>query len=245
MCSSSTIPVIHALDSTDTVMNAARDFYTRGELPVWGSVTAQTQTAGRGQYGRHWMSPRGNIFACIRLPFEAPFTDLRCGVAVSLIIASGLAKLGVRTAIKWPNDIVLREKSGWGKVAGILVEQKGELLLAGIGINVQEKPDLHAMREGAALPPARLCDAGITLSAAKIWQRLARDFTAEDPQALARDWKQRALPLLLWHSHRIAFTVGTIRHEGALAGLGDTGELLLQEADGVHAYTSGSAELLV
>jgi BirA family biotin operon repressor/biotin-[acetyl-CoA-carboxylase] ligase len=48
-------------------------------------------------------------------------------------VVSGLAEVcGLHARLKWPNDVL----AGGGKLAGILAEQAGDAIVAGIGVNV-------------------------------------------------------------------------------------------------------------
>ena len=45
---------ITRLDTVDSVLTYARAMAQKGAFGLWESVTAERQTAGRGQYGRVW-----------------------------------------------------------------------------------------------------------------------------------------------------------------------------------------------
>lgn len=47
-----------------------------------GSVLALSQRSGRGQLGRNWVSPEGNVYAALRLPQSHPFTGTAAAPAV-------------------------------------------------------------------------------------------------------------------------------------------------------------------
>jgi BirA family biotin operon repressor/biotin-[acetyl-CoA-carboxylase] ligase len=52
-----------------------------------------------------------------------------------LALVAGLAAhraLGAETGLKWPNDVL----AGAGKVAGVLVEASGSIVVAGLGVNL-------------------------------------------------------------------------------------------------------------
>ncbi|MDN5566872.1 MAG: biotin--[acetyl-CoA-carboxylase] ligase [Psychrobacter sp.] len=77
-------------------------------------LTADTQTAGRGQRGRSWQSPAGNVYLSLYHPVTIPISGL-----LSLIIGVELAKMPVIRAcnkqlmaqgltpigVKWANDL--------------------------------------------------------------------------------------------------------------------------------------------
>jgi len=107
-------------------------------------VWADEQTAGRGRHGHEWISPRGNLYATMVLPPPGVGPEhhgllpLKAGVITARFIER---EFGLRTTLKWPNDILF----GGHKLGGILVETSingsefGELLV-GIGLNINHAP---------------------------------------------------------------------------------------------------------
>ena len=77
-------------------------------------LTAETQTAGRGQRGRSWQSPPGNVYLSLYHPVQVPVSGL-----LSLIIGVELAKIPIiqylntqlqaqgltSIGVKWANDL--------------------------------------------------------------------------------------------------------------------------------------------
>lgn len=103
------------LESTESVLDYAWKMVADSRFPVFDALIAREQTAGRGQYGRTWISPRGNVYVAIRLPFKAPFDNTEAAMALSCCISATLADFGFDIKIKWTNDLVIEG----GKVAGI------------------------------------------------------------------------------------------------------------------------------
>ncbi len=124
--------------TNDVAMASARQGDTDGLV-----VVAETQRRGRGRHGRQWLSPPGaNILASVLLLAESDWsgheaTTIVAGVAVAEGIADAC---GLRTGLKWPNDVLLDGE----KVAGVLVEtrRQGDRLavVIGMGINVNASP---------------------------------------------------------------------------------------------------------
>ncbi len=109
-------------------------------LPGGMVILAESQTDGQGRLGRHWFSPPGrNIYLSMLI---RPYVSMRdyplFSPATAVGVIQGIQSLtGLETGIKWPNDIVIRNK----KIGGILLESKprGEQttpLVIGIGLNV-------------------------------------------------------------------------------------------------------------
>ena len=84
-------------------------------------VIAQQQTAGRGQWGREWVSPPGGLYLSIVLE---PDIALRDHLLLTLASAWGIAtcfeNFGISVQLKWPNDLV---NQGY-KLGGILAETR-------------------------------------------------------------------------------------------------------------------------
>ncbi|HSX12504.1 MAG TPA: biotin--[acetyl-CoA-carboxylase] ligase [Rhabdochlamydiaceae bacterium] len=105
-------------------------------------ITADTQTAGRGRFGKPWISPKGNVYSS--LFFSVPkgvsyLSNISQILSYSAVIA--LEKLEFAPKIKWPNDLQLEGK----KVAGVLTETvhlNDRLgVVVGIGLNVNMTAD--------------------------------------------------------------------------------------------------------
>lgn len=102
-------------------------------------ITANSQTAGYGQWGRKWINTGvDNIYMTIILKpkkMSDCFTNIVRYTAICLCHV--LEKYGVNPKIKEPNDVLINNK----KIAGILAESitKGDYLkgiVIGIGINL-------------------------------------------------------------------------------------------------------------
>ena len=103
-------------------------------------LAAETQTAGRGRMGRHWVSPphAGLTFSVLLRPRSVPasafgWLPLLAGVATATAVSAAAA---VDAVLKWPNDVLV----GGSKLAGILAESRGDAVVVGIGINVSQRP---------------------------------------------------------------------------------------------------------
>ncbi|MDY6902739.1 MAG: biotin--[acetyl-CoA-carboxylase] ligase [Cyanobacteriota bacterium] len=102
-------------------------------------VIAAQQTAGRGQWGRQWLSGEGGLYLSFGF---SPQLDINLGYQLTLATAWGIAeqlrKYGVDVEIKWPNDLVLDGR----KLGGILTETKvraGKITQAVIGVGINWK----------------------------------------------------------------------------------------------------------
>ncbi len=105
---------VYLCGSATSSMDVARALAAHGQLPVWGSVLALSQRSGRGQLGRNWVSPEGNVYAALRLPQRHPFTGTAAAPAVGGLIAEALTHMGFDVHMKWPNDLLRREEQEEG-----------------------------------------------------------------------------------------------------------------------------------
>ncbi len=133
-------------DSVSSTMALAR-LRARDGAPEGTTVSARTQTEGRGRRGRSWFSPEGGLYMTTVLrptgidPQHLPQLALVAGLAVRAACAGAGAE-GAR--IKWPNDVVVGRK----KLAGILVEStEPDVVLVGIGLNLHERGDVELPEE--------------------------------------------------------------------------------------------------
>src|SRR5690606_19392107 len=94
-----------SLDSTNRYL-LETPAASRGALHV---ALADSQHAGRGRRGRHWIAPPGaglclSVALTVRRgPRDRPALPLAAGVAVRRAIA---AAAGIEVGLKWPNDLV-------------------------------------------------------------------------------------------------------------------------------------------
>ncbi len=129
------IEQIHLMDRTivhiDRVSSTQDVAKKTNSMSLGTVVVADVQDQGRGQHGHEWISPRGGLYASMVLRND-PLISVRVGVAV----ARALKKLEIDAYLKWPNDVVVAGK----KIAGILIEAKGEAAVVGIGLNIDTSP---------------------------------------------------------------------------------------------------------
>ena len=108
----------------------------------YGMVIAETHSKGRGQYGRKWISLKGNLFVSFFYSLEqinltaSQLTKINC-LLVKKLISKYYKK---RILYKKPNDLLIKGK----KICGILQETVNKLnkkfFIVGIGINLIKKP---------------------------------------------------------------------------------------------------------
>lgn len=120
----------------DTTMRRAAELAREG-CPAGTVVAAREQTAGQGRLGRAWDSRPGGLYFTIVLrprldPAQVPLATLALGLAVADALQTFA---GVAADLRWPNDVLIGDR----KLAGILTQFQEGALLAGVGLNVNQR----------------------------------------------------------------------------------------------------------
>jgi BirA family transcriptional regulator, biotin operon repressor / biotin---[acetyl-CoA-carboxylase] ligase len=111
----------------------------------YGMVISDFQTMGRGQYGKKWISQKGNLFVSFFYELRninssvARLTKINC-LLVKKLLSSYYKK---NIEFKKPNDLLINKK----KISGILQETfsilDNKFLIVGIGINITQSPNIR------------------------------------------------------------------------------------------------------
>lgn len=208
------------------------------------------QTAGRGRYGKRWLSPSGSglclslAYTFVRKPENLPALTLAIGLgAIRALQACSVD--GVM--LKWPNDLVLNS----GKLGGILTEAHAHSsqaisIVTGIGINIDIATGFEAkLGPDRTLPVADLSAYGSKLPArdqmtahlidgtyATFAEYEACGFAPFLRRWLTHDWLQGQYVTVDAQHRHVA---------GVAAGIDEGGALLLDpDNDERQRVTSGS-----
>lgn len=227
--------------SCGSAMNLASELKVAGLASDWASVLSVFQTGGRGRFGRRWESIPGNIHASVIYPEISDEFSFLLAMLIGVIIAECLRSKGFDVSLKWPNDIVFDGR----KVAGILVEKRNEGLIAGIGINIHDKPAESMMRHDCGLSPGVLAKNGEEIGFVSLWLDIIdslKKVTYEYVNLLGlRTFIRNAESMLLWKGEAVRIadsSSGDIT--GRIKGLGETGGLLISGDDGEYEIFSGT-----
>jgi len=108
-----------------------------------GIIIADSQKKGRGQYGKKWLSYKGNLLITIFFEIKKnielkKITTLNCKIIKNSLIQYFKKNI----IIKYPNDLLVNKK----KICGILQEttfnKKVKFIVIGIGINLIKNPQI-------------------------------------------------------------------------------------------------------
>jgi BirA family biotin operon repressor/biotin-[acetyl-CoA-carboxylase] ligase len=145
----------------DETASTNADLLADSAAPDRSVLVAEHQVSGRGRFDRVWTSPpRAGLTFSVRLRPTVPlphwgWLPLLTGLALREAVE---ASTGVATALKWPNDLLAAPNGGkpapdgkpaldgkpapdGGKLAGILAQTAGDVVVVGIGLNVDTSAD--------------------------------------------------------------------------------------------------------
>jgi BirA family biotin operon repressor/biotin-[acetyl-CoA-carboxylase] ligase len=230
----------------------------RGGAPHGTLVISKVQAGGRGRLGRRWCSPPGGVWISLVLRPEIParFAS-RVTQAAAVGVAKALWSFGVEARIKWPNDLLVRER----KICGILAESgagnvpvveppvpgagdhRPDFVVLGVGVNANLDPgDLGVPDREVATLRSEL---GRDVDLAELLGALLSNLDTELERiegfgAVLDDW--RALNCTLGKLVRVR-RFGEVL-EGRAADLTPEGALLLETPEGIIELFEGEVEHL-
>tara|TARA_Y100000591_G_C21500779_1_gene529837 strand:- start:84 stop:596 length:513 start_codon:yes stop_codon:yes gene_type:complete len=128
--------------SVDSTNNVAIRRIKKGKIKP-AIILANLQNKGRGQYGRQWVSYKGNIFMTIYFNINNNMSIKSLSKKVYLTLKKSLEKfVNEKITIKLPNDLLIKGH----KVCGILQEtinyNNNKFFIVGIGINLIKSPKI-------------------------------------------------------------------------------------------------------
>jgi len=141
-------------DTLASTNETAKQLVLSRQLIGRGYVAAREQTAGRGQRGRSWSSPRdaGIYLSVVDRPQDPP-TDLTVyTLAAGVACVEAVRKVaGVTPSLKPINDLYVNGRKLGGILTEAVIEQgRVSALVTGIGINLRRVD--HAIDDAQATP---------------------------------------------------------------------------------------------
>ena len=110
-----------------------------------GMVVAETQEKGKGQYGRKWISSKGNLF--VSFFNELNKTNLTISTITKfncLLVKKLLSKFTRKKILfKKPNDLLIDKKKICGILQEVIFVKDKKFLITGIGINIIKNPNIR------------------------------------------------------------------------------------------------------
>lgn len=166
-------------------------------------VLSEAQRAGRGREETTWFSPPGvNLYLSVLLrPAIVPAAAPVFSFVVSLALTEAIWALGIPAGVKWPNDVVIKDR----KVAGVRLDigiagARVAYVVVGLGVNVnilhpeleaglgQAAADATSLREALGRPIDRNAFTASVLNLLEKWLGL---YATEGPDMILDAWRAR------------------------------------------------------
>ncbi|WP_353663058.1 biotin--[acetyl-CoA-carboxylase] ligase [Hydrogenimonas sp. SS33] len=169
---------IYSFETLPSTQRWLADKAAAGEVEIPCAVITEFQSDGIGSRNNRWIGKRGNFFASVAvkeadLPEDLPLT------AVSIYFAWTMKKvlqdLGSEAWVKWPNDLYLKQR----KIGGCITAKKGDLLIAGIGLNIVDAPRDFGVLD-ISMAPMQLLETFLKeLEKKRPWKQIFSNYSLE------------------------------------------------------------------
>lgn len=232
--------------SVDSTMNVAK-LAAMNHQATPALFLTETQSGGRGRYGRPFFSPEGQIYMTLLLEpnqtfAELPQYTLLTAVAVALAIDEATGK---SCSIKWVNDLFLDGK----KVCGILSEamsdfETGQIshVTIGIGLNFSIAPESFP-KELQTIATSLFPEGSSTITRNELIQNIWRNFFElldGLPDTAYLDYYRNKSFVI---GKVVSFTQRGVHYTGKALRITDAGELVVQTTAGEMTLSSGEISL--
>ena len=139
--------------NTDSTMRIAHERLGVSDCKDCFTTIAERQSAGKGRGAKKFISPTGGYYGTTVLRVVSPRIPVGIPLMVGVCVSQSLEELyGVKTLLKWPNDILSK---GGEKLAGVLVElnqlQGRQYCYIGVGVNLLSSPSIAGRRTNSLL----------------------------------------------------------------------------------------------
>ncbi len=227
-------PLIH-LPSVDSTNKYAAAILSRENATEGTVILADVQTRGKGQGENIWLSDSGLNLLCsiiLKPDFLPAFKQFYLSMCVATGINDYLNSLGIRSYVKWPNDILINRK----KIAGILIEntilsQNLYTSIVGIGLNVNQVSFPPAVPNPASLKG----ETGKSFNVGQLLAEMLPFLEKRLDQLYNEDFvaiKSRYLNCLWLLNTRAVFTDQHGEFEGRIVDIAESGELVILTSTG-------------
>ncbi len=226
------VPVLEVHDVVGSTNDRVRTLSADG-APAFTTVIAEAQSAGRGRSGARWHdAPGRSLLLSVLLPRDgdgdvALYLPLLVGLAAGR--SAERAATGLDVGVRWPNDVIAKGR----KAGGVLCEATRGGIVAGIGLNVRQRP-ADFPEEVRSLAISLESASGRAVSRAALAGHLARELRAlfgpERRPATLSAPAHRELTARDTLADRPVETVQEGR--GIARGIAPDGSLVLERPDG-------------
>lgn len=193
-----------------------------GEVWEGALVLAERQTSGRGRNGAAWTCEEGKglTFSVLVRPHWPKERWGWVSLAAGLAVAEAMESLSFSPQIKWPNDLLLKDK----KFCGILVEAMGDDVVVGIGLNVKgEEKSFPEGVEATTLEAVAGYECSREQALERVWRNLGQVMKRQPEEVAEAVWER-----LAWRDEEILLLNDGQGETGVIRAFGSNGELQVE-----------------
>lgn len=236
---------IFRLDCVKSTNNFAAKLIEQRLCENGALILADIQTAGKGQRDAIWESDSNKNILCsyVYFPDNMSVDSLalynRC---FSLAVITALSQFGIDATIKWPNDILIKNK----KVAGILIENEisqGQIksMIFGLGLNVNQLSFNYHLATSMAIVQETSYDLNeVSVSITNEFNHWV-SFIEKNSSWL----KTQYLNHLYGYQKLLRFKICSGEVEGTITGVNDRGELEVELQGKVETFRNKDLSFLL
>lgn len=212
-------------------------------------VLAEEQQGGRGRISRAWFSPpdKGIWLSVVLRPALSPYDIAKCTLLAAVAVYKAILRVsGVRTGIKWPNDILYQGK----KLVGILTELNAEVdavnyIVIGIGINVNIQseefpPELKSIATSVMAAAGKsISRLELTCAVLEELEKCYQEVLQHGFGAILKEWRSYSATL----GHEVSVSGPNASFTGIALDIAEDGALLVKTADKVERVVAGDISI--
>jgi len=222
---------IYRFDSIPSTNTALAELSKKG-AKSWTVIWTSNQTQGKGYAGNEWKTEKEmNLAFSVLINSKLTHVELiYFNQWVCNVIHHYLSRFSNEVFIKWPNDIIVRNK----KVCGILIEthkSDNQLnIISGIGLNVNQK-DYPGLPKAGSL----LTQTGKAYDIEEILSGLLTEMKNSYHQVENKEWEKISLNYnrhLFRRDMMSKFIVNKNEFEGIIKEVDPHGQLIVEDSNG-------------
>ena len=111
----------------------------------YGMVVSENQKNGKGQYGKKWISYKGNLFVSLFYNIDNIDSSIKKLTRMNCLLVKKLISKFYKKEIffKSPNDLLINKKKISGILQETIIKDDKKYLIVGIGINIVKSPNIN------------------------------------------------------------------------------------------------------
>ena len=109
-----------------------------------GMIISEVQKKGKGQYGRKWISYKGNLFVSFFFNLKKVNLSIQQLTKINCLLVKKTINNFYKKKIifKAPNDLLINGKKISGILQETMINKNHKFLIVGIGINIVKSPNI-------------------------------------------------------------------------------------------------------